>query len=330
MLEIHCSGTPFEIGRHHGSAAREKVLGSIAFYKGLFQSTCAMDWPSVRIEASKYTDTFRRIAPRYLDEMRGVADGAGVDLLDIVALNVRTEIVFGLFADKPQLPTKTDGCTSVALKTPAGSSLLGQNWDWMVEQAPNLLVCYVSQPQTDIPGFAMVTEGGVIGKIGFNDRGVGVCLNAIRARGVDKTRLPVHLGLRAALESRSRAEAVGRLKASGIAGSAHILVADTESATGLEFTNVDEPPWLRDSPVRLTRMHQLLDCAAPPGQEITTQKLVEAFKDQEGYPCSINRMQTGESENQTVFNIVMELSKRRAEVRFGRPTDNGELLQLSL
>lgn len=315
-----------------------------------------MDWPSVRIEASKYTDTFRRIAPRYLDEMRGVADGAGVDLLDIVALNVRTEIVFGLFADKPQLPTKTDGCTSVALKTPAGSSLLGQNWDWMVEQAPNLLVCYVSQPQTDIPGFAMVTEGGVIGKIGFNDRGVGVCLNAIRARGVDKTRLPVHLGLRAALESRSRAEAVGRLKASGIAGSAHILVADTESATGLECTSkgvkelemdnkgrvvhsnhlvlehpdVDEPPWLRDSPVRLTRMHQLLDCAAPPGQEITTQKLVEAFKDQEGYPCSINRMQTGESENQTVFNIVMELSKRRAEVRFGRPTDNGELLQLSL
>lgn len=51
--------------------------------------------------------------------MRGIADGAGRELLDIVALNVRTEINFGLFSD---------GCTSLAWHT-EDRAWLAQNWD---------------------------------------------------------------------------------------------------------------------------------------------------------------------------------------------------------
>ena len=51
--------------------------------------------------------------------MRGIADGAERELLDIVALNVRTEINFGLFSD---------GCTSLAWHTEK-RAWLGQNWD---------------------------------------------------------------------------------------------------------------------------------------------------------------------------------------------------------
>jgi hypothetical protein len=51
--------------------------------------------------------------------MRGIAAGAERELLDIVALNVRTEINFGLFSD---------GCTALAWHT-AQHAWLGQNWD---------------------------------------------------------------------------------------------------------------------------------------------------------------------------------------------------------
>lgn len=34
--------------------------------------------------------------PHYIDEMRGVAEGAGVDFASVLALNVRTEIAFGM------------------------------------------------------------------------------------------------------------------------------------------------------------------------------------------------------------------------------------------
>jgi len=51
--------------------------------------------------------------------MQGIADGSDRDLLDIVALNVRTEINFGLFSD---------GCTSLAWQTEK-RAWLAQNWD---------------------------------------------------------------------------------------------------------------------------------------------------------------------------------------------------------
>lgn len=51
--------------------------------------------------------------------MQGIADGSRRDLLDIVAINVRTEINFGLFSD---------GCTALSWHT-AEHALLGQNWD---------------------------------------------------------------------------------------------------------------------------------------------------------------------------------------------------------
>lgn len=34
--------------------------------------------------------------PDLLEEMQGVADGAGISLASIIALNVRTEITYGL------------------------------------------------------------------------------------------------------------------------------------------------------------------------------------------------------------------------------------------
>lgn len=310
----------------------------------------------MRREASRYVGALEHIRPAYLEEMRGIAQGAGVDFVDVLALNVRTEIVFGLFTERPDAQVRSDGCTSVALGGARGSSLLAQNWDWMAGQAPNLVVCRVSRPGTGVPDLVVVTEAGVIGKIGFNDRGVGVCLNAIRARGVDESKLPVHLGLRAALECKSRQEAVNMLMEHGIAGSAHILVADGDGATGLECTvkgirelkmdgkgrvvhsnhlllhhpGVDEPPWLEDSPVRVARMHQLLDQKTASGGSIGVPELLDIFKDQDGYPCSINRAQTGDSEIETVFNIIMELSERRAVVRCGRPTDDGVVIHLSL
>lgn len=49
----------------------------------------------------------------------GLAAGAETDIADIIALNVRTEINFGLFSD---------GCTALSWQK-GESSYLAQNWD---------------------------------------------------------------------------------------------------------------------------------------------------------------------------------------------------------
>lgn len=413
MLQIHCSGSPREasqptskipphqanpqtqIGHAHGSGAKSQVHGSIAFYTRLFQQKCALDWAAVTREAEKYVARLSETCPRYLDEMRGVADGAGVGFLDVLALNVRTEIMFGLFTEAEAVRAKggaattngngvvngqhqpargddnfpSDGCTALSYHPPSrrtpSASLLAQNWDWQPAQSPNLIILHISQPNTTTPSIAMVTEAGILGKIGLNSAGVGTCLNAIRARGLDPTRLPVHLALRTILESRSLTGAMVNLKRlGGVAGSAHILVADPEGARGLEFaggqrefkvvlpdekgrvvhTNhlvlehpgVEEPGWLPDSVGRLVRMGVLTDgegdraglLVAGGGGEVDFAKVLELFKDEEGFPCSINRLGVAEGESQTLFTIVMDLGRKEALVKVGRPTEGGEEIHL--
>lgn len=313
-----------------------------------------MPWPAVCQEAQKYADSLQRLAPRYYEEIRGIADGAGVNVLDIIALNVRTEITFGLFTEDTKVPVQSDGCTAVACRDTDGNMLLAQNWDWQLDQGPNLFIYHVSQPGTGLPDLVTVTEAGVISKIGFNSKGVGVCLNALRARGVDPNKLPIHIALRTCLESESMEKAVSALKSVGTAGSGHILISGPHGAIGLECTSTSikdielgpsgivhtnhfihddfvtgEPAWLPDSNDRFERMKHLLETetsSCPASLPV----LFGLFKDEHGGDGGINRRQTEVSGAATLFNIIMELSKKEALVTVGRPTEFSEQIKLSL
>ncbi len=123
MLQITCSGTPHSIGLAHGRTAALEVSRSIAFYQNLFEKVAKLNWTSVTQLALKYQPYLSESWPQYVSEMEGVAEGAGVQYEDILALNVRTEIAFGAFSD---------GCTALSWKGEKGS-ILAQNWDWSNE-----------------------------------------------------------------------------------------------------------------------------------------------------------------------------------------------------
>ena len=53
----------------------------------------------------------------------GLAEGAGQPFLSILALNVRTEIAYGMEKKK-----ENDGCTALSYYSD-GSAFLAQNWD---------------------------------------------------------------------------------------------------------------------------------------------------------------------------------------------------------
>lgn len=274
----------------------------------------------------------------------GVAKGADVPYLSILALNVRTEIAFGL---------ARDGCTAVFWKTET-SCFLAQNWDWQEEQQINLINLNISQEGK--PAISMITEAGIIGKIGLNSRGVGVCLNAIRAQGVDFQKLPCHLALRTCLESTSTEEAVVALKKAGVASSSHLLVADSAEAVGLECSHlaivelameqgiithtnhyikphqgVEDLMALKDSPTRFERIDQLVREQKERLQETGTLKLEDIrsmLKDEVNFPTAICRSKTNDSSITTLFSIAMDLKNRRAEVVTGKPSSEAAMLYL--
>lgn len=240
-----------------------------------------------------------------------------------------------------------DGCTTLGWKTPNGSTFLAQNWDWKNKQKPNLIVLRVTPENIvghDLPAFQMITEAGIIGKIGFNEHGVGCLLNGIRAQGLNPERMPIHFALRTILESRSKREALDKIEAMGLAGSSHILLGDKEGPTGLECTSlgfqelepddlgrvchannlirkhegVYEPLWLEDSPKRTRRMQELATKAV--GENAGFDTLLELFKDEEGRPAAINRVEHGNNDSNTLFNVVYNLTSRKGVISMGRPT----------
>jgi isopenicillin-N N-acyltransferase like protein len=143
---IELSGTPVEIGREHGRQLTKEIRGQIEVYEAMFKQTSKLDWAAVKEVSKEYAATVQRLTPDVYAEMLGIAEGASLDVLDIVALNSRSEIALGLFSD---------GCSSLGWKRDS-EVLLAQNWDWTSRVKNNC--CLMSIKQENKPAIWMVTE----------------------------------------------------------------------------------------------------------------------------------------------------------------------------
>jgi isopenicillin-N N-acyltransferase-like protein len=217
VLEL--SGAPFERGRLHGAQARDRVGRSLANYARLF-AFCGLSWEEAQRRGAGYRDLIGGFDAALLEEIEGIARGAERKVDEVLALNVRTEILPSSY-----LKGVDHGeCTAIAVHPGAsatGGALLAQNWDWIGPQREALVLLRV-------PGeFLTLTEAGMLAKIGLNVQGFGVCLNIMSSIHDGRQQgLPVHVLLRALLECRSVRDAIeltGRLP---FAGSSNVLCAD--------------------------------------------------------------------------------------------------------
>ncbi|GES61918.1 acyl-CoA:6-aminopenicillanic-acid-acyltransferase [Aspergillus terreus] len=354
--KLALKGTPREIGLEHGRLLREQIHCQLEVYAEMFEVTANMCWEKVRTLAEEFRASLEQKTPDLYAEMQGIAEGAGQDILDVVALNCRSEISFGSFSD---------GCTSLSWKKNAGARVLAQNWDWTNMVKANLAL--VSIEQAGKPKIYMVTEAGIVGKIGFNTAGVGTCLNAIKAHPCISAKMPIHVALRLCLESSSVADALQRLASlGGVASSQHILISDPKTSLGLELsplgdvhltedqngiithTNhfienrfVEVPPsWAPGSDKRLDRVRELAHDLVEHGicdEAITAPLLRDGiFSDLKNAPQSIccqedpSRPRTVRTA--TLFNIVMNLDPQNlgAEVVVGQPGSGTESAVLKM
>lgn len=329
MKQIECRGDSFAIGLAHGKHAQPEIERSVAFYAAYFLKIVGLQWDEIIKETDKYIPFLETNAPELLQEIKGVAQGSGKQYLEILALNIRTEIAFGL-----RIKTGTDGCTSLSYRPDANTNILGQNWDWNYKQQPNLVALTIVPDAPGSPKIKMVTEAGIIGKIGYNEFGVGVCLNALLTPGVDYNKWPIHLALRKALTFTKSADALSFFEKAGCASSAHILISGRNSvAAGMEFTckgmrvvqpdadgnivhtnnfvlepyECPETIWLKDSIPRRERGCLLIKQAK--GFDDLFSKLLS---DTENSPCAILRTDV---EVRTLFTILMDLNAGTSVVR---------------
>jgi isopenicillin-N N-acyltransferase like protein len=252
---VRVEGTGYDRGRQYGAQARARVRRSVQAYQQVFAYYAGWDWPTVRRAAAGFEAPIADFRPAYLEEMRGIADGAGLDLADVLAINVRTEVMFAAKARQAPLAGRARAAPPTGPQPPAecsafaavqdqpAATLIGQNWDWLLHSAETLVLLEVRQD--DGPDFVTVVEAGLLAKTGMNAAGLGLVTNAlVTGADVGAPGLPYHVLLRAVLDCATVTEALMVLQAGERSSSANYLIAhssgaalDVEAAPG-DFTRL--------------------------------------------------------------------------------------------
>ena len=87
---VRVSGTHREMGRQIGEACRPQVQHSIADAHVLIDAAydqLELTWEGAKIQSHKYLPFAEERYPKYVDEMRGIAEGANVAFDDVMTLN---------------------------------------------------------------------------------------------------------------------------------------------------------------------------------------------------------------------------------------------------
>src|SRR5205814_1740060 len=127
-----------------------------------------------------------REAPELVEEMRGIARGAGVPFERIFLLNSLLDLSSFRYLDLAQ---SCAGCSSFAVVSEAGTgkTLLGQTYD-MPEFHQDYVTLLRLKPAQG-PRQLVVTFAGIVGACGLNEAGLGVNINYLSPRDVGLGRL---------------------------------------------------------------------------------------------------------------------------------------------
>ena len=207
---LNLGDDPFERGLVHGRELAGEIGENINTYMAPFAAS-GLDAETARREGENWTEIMARQNPEYSEEMRGMAQGAGLPLADIVMLNVRYEIIFGLFlkesreADNIAVADGADGCSTFGVMAEAsagGHAILGQNWDWIAGVYGRCAILKVRR--NGASDFICFTEAGIVGgKMGVNEHGIGLVENGLVSDhdGVNEYEKPFHMRCREVLDA---------------------------------------------------------------------------------------------------------------------------------
>lgn len=244
---VNLSGTPYEQGLQHGRQLRERISHNLDVYFDRFQQEGGLSREDVLARARRYAVAIDAQNGAYYDSMRGISAGSGAPFEEIVALNVRYEILYYQYAVNAlrNQARPVDGCTAFALNpamTESGHLIIGQNWDWIPDVQGAVVHTILADASTTAgrtPTKTMAfTEAGIVGgKIGLNDAGIGLVINGITSTADDWAQLakPFHVRCYEILQQRTLEEAVGVVTSSNRACSANYLIAQRpDRAVNLE------------------------------------------------------------------------------------------------
>jgi isopenicillin-N N-acyltransferase-like protein len=351
---ISVEGGPRERGRAYGEAARERVGRSIEAYGEIFRGYAGWDWATSTEHARRFVQPIERFGARYLEEIRGIAEGAGVRFEDVLAINVRTEIMFAAKARAAAEGSRQPAeCSAFAVLPEANEdahTLIGQNWDWLMHSAETTVVLEASQDEA--PDYVTVVEAGLLAKTGMNSSGIGLVTNTVVTnRDAGEPGVPYHVVLRSILDGENISDAYSVVQNGFRSSSANYVVAHSDGvavdieATPGDFADLalrfpqdgillhtnhflskregikDVSLWVMpDSPFRLQRLESIVAAAGP---KVSLDTFRGALADHANHPsgvcCHPDTRFDPLDQGETVASVLMDLDAKKMWIAEGRP-----------
>ncbi|MFQ5552503.1 MAG: C45 family autoproteolytic acyltransferase/hydrolase [Thermoplasmata archaeon] len=368
LLHVEVEGSPWAIGHAQGDQARDLIRRNLRLYFHRFEAEWSLPREEVLNRARQYEEVVAEADPGYLEAMRGVAEGAGLSEAEVLALNLRYEIVYsessqrGMDQADDRLPS---GCTSLALlpyRTEGAHLLMAQNWDWI----PGIEAVVVTYRIDGGPTVLAFTEAGIVGpKIGLNSAGLGLLINGMLSDkdSWERFGVPFHVRCWQILQAETLEEAArvvhdsqGSCSANFVLGQAlgnYAQVLDLESSPvgtaeltpseGIlthanHFSDPDAlgiwQPLLYEKTSTFERQGRI-DELLPRGErrERTVADIQEMLRDHENAPKSLCRHPMSElpeeQRYQTVVSAIMDVDERRFLIAHGPPCET-EYTEFSL
>lgn len=351
FAELRLRGSAGAIGHGHGKRFARQVAHNVGFYLRWLDEHVGLAKDRALAIARGFAPVLAEHTPELLEEIKGIARGAGRDEAEILLLNARTDMLVLGRRKRAERKGAHPGCTALALvgrRSGRRVLALGQNWDWRPALAGNVVVLRIHR--RGAPALVTLTEAGMVGKIGFNEHRVGVCLNFL-AHASDSPRrphgVPVHVLLRSVMECSSLSQAADKVTRLPRCASANFLIAQHEkgalSALDLELTptTVGKLPLERGA---LVHTNHFLDkplvagCKGRGGRSTENRyevaralvkrlrrlrdpvaRMRRILRDRRGAPYSVSRSPARDAPSTTLASVIMDLSGDRLYLCAGAP-----------
>jgi isopenicillin-N N-acyltransferase like protein len=235
---IVATGSPDERGVAQGRAFRGAIAAHSEALLSVWRNQGIDDPLAHRarlLRETRFEEAIERHTPHLLREVEGIAAGSGLSRAEVYALQLLDEE--WAFRRRLQDGPPLQKCSSVAVRNDAaGVTWIGQNMD-LGAYTDGLQRLVQHAPCEGRPGAVIVTIAGVLGLLGVNDAGVGVCVNSIPQVPSAAEGVPVAFVVRHLLEARSAAEASDWCRRLPHATNQHYLIADASLIVSLEASS---------------------------------------------------------------------------------------------
>jgi isopenicillin-N N-acyltransferase-like protein len=338
------AGSHREIGQQYGEACRDLIVQHRDKALDRLYRKNNLSYEEITERTLWYRPWVEGTAPFFVEEIAGLAEGAGISEAEAWLLQLRAEVAI------VEHDEAGDECTSFAIEPSAtsdGVGLVGQNAD--LPPFYRDIAVVAEMRFDDIPSILMLLPAGQLSYLGINDAGMGVSANFLTCDGW-RVGVPRYFYSRLVLTQRSVDEAATLIEGLHRASSRNLIMIDgSGTALDLENTVTDhariqaengvithannyQVPELQyaekskgvglvNSQARVASMRAMLDARHG---NLNAGVMKEVLRDRTDPKACVNRHpgDIPELDSMTFASMIMQPSVGRMDVAVGPPDEN--------